>query len=1166
MVKWTKSQQNAIDARNRNILVSAAAGSGKTAVLVERVKKIITDKDNPVPIDSLLIVTYTNAAAAEMKSRISKALGECIKEHPNDSFYRNQLSLLTSAKICTIDSFCGNLVREYFYDLDISQDFTTLEESELEILENSVISDTINDFFKSGDNEFIKLIEAYTTPSSDKAFIDVIKKILRFIYALPFPDKWLDMAVERYNPDIPFTETVWFEYANNEIRKLLEYGISLVKDNIACIDTICPEDKNVSDKFDTVLNNDLILFQEYINAFNTSWDSMINLPAASFDRIPYSKKVDANAYFTIKSNRESYKSIISDDISSLLISSEEDYKNDAKIIYSTLKRLVEIVKEVDKRLFNEKKERNGYSFSDIEHFAIKLLFDYDDKGNIVKKPLAQQMSKQYYEILVDEYQDTNEAQDLLFTYLSNGRNLFTVGDIKQSIYRFRLAMPDIFNSKKKKYRPYDESDDELSSKIILDKNFRSRKEICSYVNYVFSNTMSEETGELDYGEEEYLNNGRDYPDTGIPSAQINIITGAKGEELNLKEAAEIAKLILDKVNRKELIQDGDTQRPVRFGDFAILMRNLKSRVNDYSRVLAEFGIPVICENATGLFENNEIRMLLSLLRAIDNPTQDIPLLATLMSPMYAFSPDDLAEIRINTKGKNLFKSISLSNSEKCKAFISELSDLRKISVTMSVSSFIRFLVEENGFISYINAMGNGEQRYQNVLKLISFAKSFDNGSNVGLTSFLRYIDKIAQSDKKIESSPLSGSFSDAVTIMTIHKSKGLEFPICILAGTAKTYNKRELSSKILVNSHFGIGMKIHDEEQFCQYATLPYAVMKRKCANELMSENLRVLYVALTRAKEQFITFISCDKADKKLPKLAVEHLNNGGISPYACSRITSDGDLLLLCALMHQNGNKLRELGSCPIDTKNADYKLSVNIIEAPEYEKPEEKYDFVSHNESVVKEIKNKLNYTYKDKELEFFSSKLTASELDINDNNYTYITSSKPAFMNKEGLTPAQRGTAMHTFMQFCDYSSAKHSLDDEIERLVIQSHLSPEQASALDRGRLNAFFSSHFAERIYLADNVYRELKLASFVSADTIYNTTSKEKILIQGIADCVFEEDGELILLDYKTDRVNSEYELLDRYKKQLMFYRNAVEKALGKRVKEVVLYSFSLNKPCYYK
>lgn len=1165
MVKWTNEQQNAIDVRNRNILVSAAAGSGKTAVLVERVKKIVTDKNNRVPLDSLLIVTFTNAAAAEMKSRISKALNECLKENPNDSYYRSQLSLLSSAKICTIDSFCSNLVREYFYELDISQNFTTLEESEHEILENAIISDTINDFFKSGDKEYLRLIETFTTPSSDKSFIEAIKKILRFIYALPFPDKWLDKSVEKYNPDTPFTETVWYKYALSEVKKLIDYGLSLVKDNIALVERICPEDDKVTDKFAAVVNNDLSVYQKYLKAFYSSWDSLIGL-TASFDRVPYSKKVDKQVYFNIKANRESYKNIITDDISSLLISTEEEYKEDAKIIYSSIKALVEIVKEVDKRLYDEKKERNAYSFSDIEHFAIKLLFDYDESGNIIKKPLAEQMSKQYYEILVDEYQDTNEAQDLLFTYLSNGKNLFTVGDIKQSIYRFRLAMPNIFNSRKKKYKYYDKTDNETSSKIILDKNFRSRKEICSYVNHVFSNTMSEETGELDYTEEEYLNNGREYPDTDIPSAQINIITGSKGEDISLREASEIAKLILSKVNSGELIQDGDTQRPVRFGDFAILMRNLKSSVNDYSRVLTELGVPVVSENSTNLFENNEIRMLLSLLRAIDNPTQDIPLLATLMSPIYAFTPDNLAEAKINAKGKNLYKSLLLSESDKCKSFIADLSNLKKISVTMSVAGFIRYLIEDKGFISYVNAMGNGEQRYQNILKLISFAKSFDNGSNVGLTSFLRYIDKIAQSDKNIDSASISGTFNDAVTIMTIHKSKGLEFPICILAGSAKIYNKRELSSKLLINNEFGIGMKIHNEEQFCQYSTLPYAVIRRKCANELMSENLRVLYVAMTRAKEQFITFVSFDKAEKKLSELSAEYLDNGIISPYCCSRITSDGNLLLLCAIMHQGGSKLRELGSCPIDTETSDYKLSINIIESAEYEKPEEEYDFVEYDEKITNEIKNKLEFTYKDKELEFLSLKLTASELDATDNDYSYITSSKPAFMNKNGLTPAERGTAMHTFMQYCNYDNAKRALNDEIESLVINSYLSTEQAESLDRERLSSFFSSSIAKRMFGSDKIYRELKLTSFVSADVIYDTYSKEKILIQGIADCVFEEDGELVLVDYKTDRVNSDEELLSRYKKQIMFYKSAVEKTLGKRVKEAVLYSFYLNKPCYYK
>ena len=1160
---WTPAQSNAINAKNRNILVSAAAGSGKTAVLVERVKKLVTDKSNQIPLDSLLIVTFTNAAAAEMKSRISKALNKCIAENPNDEFYRNQLALLPSAKICTIDSFCTNLVREHFYDLSIAQDFTALEDSELQLMEDSIIAEAIDDFFKSGDCDFNGLMEAFTTPSSDKALIETVKKILRFIYAQPFPYKWLDFALEQYNPAVPLEESAWYSFINSEIDYLLNYGLSLIKDNIS---NISFDDEKLNEKFENCFNSDLAIYNTFISAKSKGWNELVKLSVPKFDRIPYSKKADPTIYFTMKSNRESYKSIITDDVFSLLLSDSNEYENDMKILYGRLNALCRLVKEVDKRLAAEKRERNAYSFADIESLAIRLLFSTDGNGNIIKTPLAEEMSKEYSEILVDEYQDTNEAQDLLFTYLSNGKNLFTVGDIKQSIYRFRLAMPHIFSARKKAYKPYCAKDGEKSSKIILDKNFRSREDICSYVNFVFSSTMSERTGELDYNEEEYLNCGATYDKSDIPSAQINIVTGVKGEETDRREAAAIAKLILDKIKSGELIKDGDEYRPVKFGDFAILMRNLKSHINDYSSVLTQYGIPVICDNATNLFDNNEIKIILSYLRTIDNPSRDIPLLATLMSPIYAFTADELAEIKISRKGRGLYKSLLISNSEKAKDFVSEISALRKISVTMSVASFIRYLIEDKGIISYINAMGNAEQRYQNILKLISFASGFDKGTGVGLTAFIRYIDKIIESEKKVESAPMSVCESDAVTIMTVHHSKGLEFPICILAGSARSYNKRDLSERLLINNKLGIGMKVHDEENFCQYKALPYAAVKQKSSSELMSENLRVLYVAMTRAKEQFITFFSCDDIEKKLSKIALSSFDNGKISSYSCSKFNSDGEILLACAMLHPDGEALRQLAKCSIRPIDAEFRLSVNISESEDLEHNNVELTFVEPDVKTVELISEKINYNYQRRCLEGLSSKLTASSLDSDEIGFEYITSSKPSFMNKSSMSPAQRGTAMHTFMQFCSYENARADLEAEILRLSSCGYISEEQADSLDRKSLSQFFNSELAERIFNCERVYRELKLSGFITAREVYAVDFDDKILVQGIADCVFEENGELVLVDYKTDRVQNESQLLDRYKNQLAFYRNAVTKALKKRVKETVLYSFHLGKICYYK
>lgn len=1163
MPQWTQQQNNAITARNRNILVSAAAGSGKTAVLVERVKQLICREENPVDIDRLLIVTFTNAAAAEMRYRISKSLNECIKSNPDNSYYKHQLSLLANAKICTIDSFCTNLVKENFYDLNIGQDFSTLEESELQLIEDSVISDVLDDYFEQNDADFISLAESFTTPGNEKPIINAVKRILRFIYAQPFPYNWLDKALKLYSPDTPFKDTVWYQYIEKEIRELFALSEILIKENIS----LCSfDDKSVNEKFLTVFEDDLSVLMHFEELFEKSWDELVDIDKIRFKTMPRTTKIDSNIASKLKNNRENYKNILTKDIPSFFISNTDEYKEDMLSIYPRFEMLIKLVRDVDERLMAEKRERNSYSFSDIEHFAINLLFSLDENsGEIKRSELADGLSENFYEILVDEYQDTNEAQDLLFTYLSNGKNLFTVGDIKQSIYRFRLAMPDIFNRKKRQYSLYNENDSNVSSKIILDKNFRSRKDICSFVNFIFSNIMSSELGEVEYNEEEYLNCGAEYQDTPVPSAGIKILTGVKGEDTDKKEAAYIAKTIIEKVRSGELIKDGDKYRPVQYGDFAILIRSLKNHIGDYSQVLTDYGIPVVCDNSTNLFENSEIRMIMSLLRTVDNPMQDIPLLSTLMSPFYGFTADELAEIKITSKGKSLYTSIFNSDNPKVLDFIKDQAHLRKLSVTMSVAGFIRYIIENKGMIAFINALGNAEQRYQNILKLLSFAAKFDNGVNVGLTAFIRYIDKIISSDKSVDSAAMTSGSTNAVTIMSVHHSKGLEFPICILAGASRQYNKQDLSEKMLLNTKFGLGLKCHNEEKMFQYNSIPYAVIKSKNTTELMSENLRVLYVAMTRAKEQFIAFITCDDIEKKAQKLS-GNIVNGKILPYAGKKIRCDGDFFIMCTLLHPDGRKLQKLAEFTSPDSNCNFPLDLEITDEVSVITNEEEINFVNSDDAVVSKIREKISFSYERKELEGFSSKLTASQLDSFEQGFEYITSSKPSFMNKHGLTPAQRGTAMHTFMQYCDYYNAKNNLDDEIQRTVQMGYISPEQAQSLDKTKLAGFFKSDFAARMFRSDKIHREIKVSSFIGANEIYNTDYNDKILVQGIADCVFEEDGELVLVDYKTDRVDNENMLLERYKKQIMFYKSAVSKVLKKNVKSAVLYSFYLGRICEYK
>ena len=607
MPEWTTQQNDAINARGRNILVSAAAGSGKTAVLVERVIKKITDNENPVDIDKLLIVTFTNNAAAEMKSRITKSLKDILRNEPFNKNALRQLNLMSNAQICTIDSFCIRLVRENFFELGINQDFTNLDENESSLLEDNIINNIIDEHFEENDDLLIKVLEHFNKPDSEKPFINVIKRIRRFIYAQPFPYRWAYNMVELYSPEIPFENSVWYKYVIDEANYLISLAKQSVKDNFDLLKEI--NDEKLYHSFEATFQDDAKIIDTFSEKINSSWDDTVELGIPKLSTLPRTTKLDKYIANLIKANREAYKGIMTKKIPPLFICSSEEYKNNLKQLYSIMIKIIDIVKEVDKRLMEEKNERNSYTFSDTEHFAINLLFSIDG-DKIVKKDLANRLSDEFEEILVDEYQDTNEAQDLLFTYLSNGHNLFTVGDIKQSIYRFRLAMPNIFNDKRKRYALYDEKDSNISSKIILDKNFRSSKGICDYVNFVFSHLMSEKVGEINYDKQDWLNYGAKYEKNDAVCAQINIIDKVKGEETNKLEALQIAKLIKEKVENKEQIKDGDTYRNIRYSDFAVLFRKMKNIVEDYVEVFTDMAIPVVCDNSSSLFESNEIKIIL----------------------------------------------------------------------------------------------------------------------------------------------------------------------------------------------------------------------------------------------------------------------------------------------------------------------------------------------------------------------------------------------------------------------------------------------------------------------------------------------------------------------------------------------------------------------------
>ncbi len=1165
MRKWTEPQKDAINANGANIIVSAAAGSGKTAVLVERVVRLITDEKNPVDIDKLLIVTFTIPVAAEMKARISTRLEEILKDNPHNRRVMRQLTLIPSAKICTIDAFCLNLVRENFFELSVSQDFTILDNSEAGILSDNALNSVLDEFYEENDPDFIKLVESLSSPKDETGLISAVKDTYNYISAQPLPLKWLSEVIESYRPGVEFKNSVWYKSAIDYAYDMLSYALKLSDECIGFIN----EADSCADYYGEFLGAENNMCCALVASVSCGWDNLIDeLSKVKFNRFYSSKKSFETPDYKdeVVSRRNLYKDIIVSVKEEATIPSEK-YKEDNEALYPVLRMLYKVVERFSEEYLKLKNERNAYTFSDIEHFALNLLMDTDENGNIIKSAAANDLQSSFSEILVDEYQDTNEAQDTLFALLSDGSNRFMVGDVKQSIYKFRLAMPYIFNSKKETYKDYDRENPSGDARIILDKNFRSRKDICEFTNFLFSAFMSEKAGELDYNEREYLNCGASYPDRNKPCIYLKITDGCKSADMDESEAAQIAQIIKEKIESNETVFDGGKERKITYGDFAILLRNSKKHIENYERVLTSCGIPTVSESNSDLLECAEIKMLLSLLRVVDNPSRDIPLLAVMMSPLYGFTADELTEIKLENGGakRSLYSSVVSSSSPKCIKFINEIQMFSETAVTMSISSFIRFICEYKSVYAFVNALGNGGQRSANINTFIAFAQNFDSSSGIGLSSFLRLIDGIAESGEGIKAAELSAGGENAVKIMSIHHSKGLEFPVVILAGTSRGYNYRDLNNSLIFNEKYGISLKRHNEEKLYRTETLQNKIMKNINKTAGLSENLRVLYVAVTRAKEQFIAMISLSSLQNRIDSDAVK-IMSGSIEPCICRGISNDADFLLCAALMHKDGIKLRNMSPVDINTHPSEFDMDVDIADFEKENTEMSAEQSALPDDNIVQLIDERVNYKYRGLADKHITAKLNASELDKNESDTEFFALSKPAFMNEGGLTPGQKGTAMHTFMQFCDYNAARDDLENEIARMCFLGYINDIQAESLNRKELADFFSGEFAKRMFSSDNIYREIKISSFVSTNELFDTDSEEQVLVRGISDCVFEENGELVLVDYKTDRVKSEEELLERYKNQIAFYRKVIEKTLQKPVKKAVLYSFYLSKVCEYR
>ena len=1174
-VDWTTDQRHAIECRKGSVLVSAAAGSGKTTVLVERVIRRLTDEDNPCSAEDLLIVTFTRAATAQMREKIGAAILKRLSEDPTDRHLRRQYMLLPFAKICTIDSFCNDLVRENFHALGISPDYSLLDNETAVIMKNDVCEAMLERAYEEdSDGSFSELSDMMSSGSSDEDFAKLIIKMYDISTAYPFPDLWLDSLIEEYSqPDI--NKSCWGGIIKKYVCDMLDYCVSSSNDMMTAMES----DPIVADAYGAAVQSDINMYAELREKVNRDWDEALEafktVKYMSLGRVP--KGYESETKNVVTTARKKLKDLLKK-VPNIMCVSSGEHSEDVRLMRGPVTKLIELVKQFAREYSAEKDKMNSADFSDILHRALNLLAVSDGSGGYIKTDLARELSSHYVEILVDEYQDINEAQDMIFRAISaDENNLFTVGDVKQSIYRFRQAMPEIFLRRRSTTHSFESGKYPLG--ITLGSNFRSRVGVTSCVNYIFRQLMSTEAGELEYDDSEALNAAAEYPERDTPDCELHVVTDKGNRADTLEAQARYVARYIDRTVRegKTLVTKGGALRPASYGDFCILLRTAKNVSSVYANALSERGIPVFSPETGGFFEAAEISFILSLLRVLDNPVQDIPLAAVMLSPLFGFSAGELADIRASAKERleagetePLYRSVAASadeGDEKAAAFLKKIESLRRLSLTLSAGELVRRVCEETGFDAIAGAMPDGERRRLNVGLLCDYAEKYEAAGNLGLSGFIRFIDKVARTSGDLATAARPSENADIVRIMTVHQSKGLEFPICIFADMQHAFNERDNTESVLISSSAGLGMKRRTEDGISVYDTASRRAAVITSERMGRSEEMRVLYVALTRAKENLIMVTSVPNPEKGLAKVAVECGIGERANPFAVLRMNNFSDLVLMALMRHPAADELRKLSGIdvPIFLPEKDrFRLKVVVSDSESFMTESANEQKTAAKPVFFDEVQARLDYSDPRSVLSSVPAKRAASDGSERGINREYFASSRPAFMSSGGLTPAQRGTATHKFMQFSDYAAARADIESELARLVDGGFLSEDEGKAVNIGAAKRFFMSPLAERIFASDNVMREKKFAALFPAKFFYpeltGEAAEEKIVVQGIEDCVFVEDGELVIVDYKTDTGVDAEALLDRYSAQLEIYREALSQALGMPVKETLLYSFFMN------
>ncbi|MGE5632126.1 MAG: helicase-exonuclease AddAB subunit AddA [Caulobacteraceae bacterium] len=1254
MNSWTDEQRRAIEEGDCNLLVAAAAGAGKTAVLVERIIRKVTRSENPLDIDRLLVVTFTNAAAAEMRERIGEALSKVLEgaQKSPGSDIRNlqrQLALLGRASITTIHSFCLEVIRNNFHLIDLDPGFRISEETESALLKLEALEELVEARYEPENlsEEFLSLVECYGGNRDDKKLIDIILTLYEFVQSHPWPEQWLYEASEAFNAPagMDFGSTKWAKVLMKSI------AIELTGLKGALGEALELTGKAVGlEKYPIVIQEDLSrvsAMQKACNSEEQSWDALYDsFRDLEFSTLPRcGKDADQAAKEKVKAIRDEVKTKLKKIRDELVNANSGEMAEDLKYLYPIMKELCRLVIELDERYAQKKKEKGIIDFNDLEHFCLKILACRDEEGGIHPTGTALELQERFEEIYIDEYQDSNLTQEVILNIISREEkgspNIFMVGDVKQSIYKFRQAKPELFLNK---YNTYSEDTTGKYRKILLYKNFRSREDIINGVNFIFRQIMSETIGDISYTEREALNRGAEYPPyEGEASAcggpvELHIVETKEEEKPDedndspvytedenegsplqpeeddkpdaiQSEAMVVAERIKELVGSSEcgfMVFDKGSggYRPVRYSDIVILLRTTKNWADVFAEELNLQGIPVYTDSGSGYFKTVEISTMLSLLQIIDNPMQDIPMLAVLRSPVADFSPEELIEIRLSDREASFFEAMekaALAGDDlgrKTNGFLQRLDKWRQKSLYLSTDELIWYLYSDTGYYSFAGAMPGGIKRQANLRVLFDRARQYEESSFKGLFNFINFINKLKGSQGDMGSAKTLGEKDDVVRIMSIHKSKGLEFPIVFVCGTGKGFNLMDTRESILLHHDLGIGPDFVDHVKRIWYPSVFKQALKYKIKLESLSEEMRILYVAFTRAKEKLIITGSVSDIGRSVSKWESGSGRSGDkVQEYNILKGKCYLDWICTALCRHPAGlfaeQEMEQFPDSASGEENSKWQIKFwnrgdmlrdKSEAAEEDSKILGELQGMEENSGARNDILKRLEWQYPYAAAENLPVKLTVTELkryfdtEYSEEYYSGIDDSsmstaglnmnkRPRFLEgNAAMTAAEKGSIMHFAMQHLDFKlpADKDGIRKQIDEMVLRELMTEAQAQAVNTNKIYNFLCSGLGKRMASAEKLNREVPFnielkCTEVFKDLLSGRYEDETVVLQGIIDCYFEENGGLVLVDYKTDYVpeGGTEQVKEKYATQLEYYARALEKITGKKVKEKYIYLF---------